>query len=364
MAVGTFTLQEIKRVGATRNQTAPGEKFEWTADRTPPDTARGGARAAPRRPWTFGTQLRTVRTDYPGARTPSEQVLGPNHKPFTLTGRFDDRYNFPGYALTEQRRLEAMVRRGNLVRVGFQNQVFEVLITEVDFEYHREWYIGYTLTVSTHDRPEDIDISDRSPASTRSVQEAFDEVDLLVQALATAHQEAPVSFLANSTAIDTDGQVDALLASQDRLADSVDQREVGIDQATISPFRRLATQFRTVGSDAFGLLDTLVDVRSDITLGVRTALAVLDFETWSRSLRFNARLILGTASQAAGDLEEREAAEAIALYRPRAGESLYRIASRYYGTADAWRLIADRNNLSSVVLDGTELLIIPERGEG
>lgn len=364
MAAGTFTIQEIKRIGATRTQANIGETFEWTSDRTPNDPSLGGARAAPLRPWTFGTALRTVRTDYPGAKTPSEQVLGPNHKPFSLTGRFDDRYNFPGYAVQEMRRFEAMVRRGNLVRIGFQNQAFEALITDLSFDYHREWYIGYTITVSTHDRPDDFTIEDRSPSTARSVQGAFDEMDFVVQALATVQTEAPASYLEGSINADAQADTDALLVAQDSLANTVDERELRIGPETIGPFKRIATQFRTVGNLAFSLSNNLIALRSDVSMGVRTALSVLNFEDWSRSMRFNARIILGSSQVASRDIEERDEAEAIALYRPTAGESLYAISRRFYGTPNAWRLIAERNALQTTNLDGTELLIIPERGEG
>jgi hypothetical protein len=46
----------------------------------------------------------------------------------------------------------------------------------------------------------------------------------------------------------------------------------------------------------------------------------------------------------------------------RQGESLYAISRKFYGTPHAWRLIYDRNHLTSVTLTGDEILIIPERG--
>ena len=365
MAVGTFTIKELNRVGAVDVETEDGETFEWTSDRTAADPTRGGARACPRESWTVGGMLRTARTDYPGARTPSEQVLGPHHKPFTLTGRWDDRYNFPGYAVREMRRFEALCRRGNVCRMQFQNQVFDVLIKDWDFTYRREWYIPYKFSVSTHDRPDDVQTTDRSPTTLMTTQESADELDVIVGALLDAQSAGPAAEIQTALRDTVDASLADLVVTNDAIADTIDAREFEVSgTSTVSPFKRLATQFRTAASEALDVTDDLVSARSDVELGIRTALAVLNFEDWSRSLRFQARVIMGSASSAASDLEERDDGAAISFYRPFKGESLYRVSRRFYGTPFAWRLIADRNALTEISLTGEELLIIPERGEG
>jgi nucleoid-associated protein YgaU len=48
-----------------------------------------------------------------------------------------------------------------------------------------------------------------------------------------------------------------------------------------------------------------------------------------------------------------------ALYRPRAGESLYAISNQFYGTPHQWRQIAEVNGLYGMTLTGEELLTIP-----
>ena len=360
MAAGIFTITELLRYGATRTEAETGDIFRWTNDRL--STKVGGARAAPMRPWTMGGQLRTSRTDYPGARTPSEQVLGPHHVPFTLSGRFDDRYNFPGYAVKEQRRFEALCRRGNPVRIQFQNQAFECLITEWSFDYHRAWYIQYSFTVSVHDRPDQLDRSDRSPPKTKSPQEAADQLGLVTITMLENIGIAPKFLLASQIVVETNARIGTLTDTRDGIGATLDSREFAVDTNTQSPFARLATQFRTAARTATDLLQDLAEVRSDVDLGAKTVGGVLDFEDWSRTLRFQSRALLGLGRQAAQDLEERNEPDALAVYRPAAGESLYAISRRFYGTPFAWRLIADHNNLSSVTLTGDELLVIPERG--
>ena len=347
-----------------------GEIFEWTNDRTPPDAQKGGGRAIPRQAWDQGGMLRTIRTDYPGAKTPSEQVLGPNHKPQSFSGRWDDRYNFPTYARAEMRRFEAMVRRGNLVRISFQEISYEALITDWNFSYRRDWQIGYSFTASIHDRADDYDLADRSPDTTKSATESFDEVNDLINAfVADSEKQRRTRALEakmGGTAMDASKAAQAsMLANRDALADNLDQQELNVEEIggrAFSPYRQLSTKFRAISDDAFGLIDDLIEVRSDVEMTVRTALGILDFEDWSRSLRFQSHVLMGTATQGANEMDERADPDALRVDRPHEGESLYAISRRFYGTPHSWRLIADRNGLTDFELTGEELLIIPESG--
>lgn len=365
MAVGVFSITELLRVGANRQESVIGEVFEWTSDRTPSDPVRGGARAAPLRPWTFGGRLRTARTDYPGARTPSEQVLGPTEKSFSLAGRFDDRYNFRGFAVAEMRRFRDMCRRGNPCRIQFQNQTFEVLIIEWDFDYHKDYYIPYKFSVSNHDRPENLLRTDRSPSTAQSPQDAFDKLEQTTLAMVEAQGLVPRDAVASDLTNRVETRVGDTTQAKDVVGDTLDEREFSIDaDAVVGPFDRLATQFREAQAAAFSVTQELITVRADTEVGIQQALKVLQFEDWVRSQRFFARIVMGQAAGAADELEEREEPNATRLYRPFAGESLYRVATRFYGSPDAWRLIAARNNLSTTLLTGEETLIIPERGLG
>lgn len=367
-SAGAFSIQEIGRIGRqTGGRPDGGEAatFEWTSDRTPLDARKGGARACPRQPWAIGGNMRHVRTDYSGARTPSVQVLGPRKKPQEFNGRWDDRYNFDGYAAAEMRRFEAMCERGNLVRVQFQGQAFEGMITDWTFPYRRSWYIEYQFTFDAHVRAGEASLDDRSPASTKSAQQAFDEQDVIISAILDAQDFAPAAAMGGDSMDQIKARISDMTRSHRSIGDTLDQRELLKDPgAPIQAFTRMATQFRQVQNDALAILDEMTALRSDVELAHRTAASVLDFEDWSRSTRFRARVVLGTSHESAREVEERAEPNAIALYRPTAGESLMKISRRYYGTPHCWGLIAERNALTSMTLTGDELLIIPERGTG
>jgi len=372
-AAGTFTITELGRVGGRsggRPDGGEGEIFEWTNDTSPQDPIKGGGRCIPRQPWVQGGMLRTVRTDYPGAKTPSEQVLGPNHKPQSFSGNWDDRYNFPTFARGELRRFEAMARRGNLVRIAFQEMSYEALITDWNFTYKRDWQIGYSFTASIHDRADDYSLADRSPDTTLSATEAFSLVDLSVSGLSVVADENLRKLnlegkLAGDAANASKVAMADILVKRDALGDTLDQQELSISDLAnrvASPFRRVATEFRAISASANSALDIGTELRSDINLGVNTVMGVLQFEDWSRTLRFQQRILMGQATVGANEMDERAEPDAVRVYRPSQGESLYQISRRFYGTPHSWRLIADRNGLVDFELTGEELLIIPESG--
>lgn len=364
MARNLFIITEL-RTATDPSNADEGERFEWTADRDPTkpfDGARGGgARACPIKPWTLGGTMRKVRTDYPGARSPSTQILGPARKPFSLSGRWDDRYNGDGYAVAEMRRFEAMCMRGNLCRFQYGSQVVEGIIEDWDFPIQRLWDIDYTFTVDTHQRPDEAN-TNRSPETPSDPMSLLDDFDLAVQAMLEADSLAPRSLVGGTLSDNvTELLVDTTIA-RDGLATTIDNRDVSPPEQPVDAFTRIATQFRAGRAAAYGLLLRLAEVRSDTDMGAMSAMAVLDFEDWTRSLRFAARIAMGKGR--AGDKAATERAEpnAVRLYRPAQDEHLYAISRKFYGTPHAWKLIYDRNALQSFNMLGTETLIIPERG--
>lgn len=364
MARHTFIITELRSDTDPANADE-GERFEWTSDRDPvkpfDGTGGGGARACPMKPWPFGGQQRTVRTDYPSAVTPSEQVMGPMRKPFTLSGKWDDRHNGDGYARNELDRFEAMAKRGNLCRFQYGDLVLEGIIVEWDLEVDRLDYIRYSFQVSVHHRPEEKDIQ-RSPKTASDPLTLLDEFDTVVQALLDADTRSPRGAVAGTLADDITDQLVEITTARERLATTIDNRDIAAPEQPVDAFRRIATQFRSARGAAYDLLVRLAEVRADLDMAQSTAMSVLEFEDWIRSLRFAARVAMGKAFDGDKAATEHASPNAVRLYRPREGEHLYAISRKFYGTAHAWKLIYDRNDLQSFQMAGTETLIIPERG--
>jgi hypothetical protein len=108
------------------------------------------------------------------------------------------------------------------------------------------------------------------------------------------------------------------------------------------------------------MLTQLNSASSTSKLAYESAMSTLEFETWARGLAAQSRLAWANADAFQRDLERRSEPKAKALYRPFKGESLYSISSRFYNTPHEWRRIMDKNGLTNLTLQGTELLIIPE----
>lgn len=357
---GIFQIQQIRRVGG--GPLEGGQVFEWVAGDKAPDPSKGGARACPEKPWGFEIEHHTVRTNYPGATLPSVQRLGPRRGSTTLRGRFDDRYNFRGFAQREMRRLEKLVEDGAFVRISYGANVFEGTMDKAAFSVRRAWDIDYEITVDIHRRPDDGLSPTRSPAVARGPLRAFDDADLVTSAMLEAHDSAPRLALGTDIGRLADDALQSLMNARDQLAATLDGRELAAISQPVDVFRRLSTQFRGLASGAFGTFDALYEARSDLDVGARTAMSVIKFEDWSRSMRWSATLLMGSAFSASREVQEHTAPYAVAMYRPQAGESLYAISTRFFGTPNAWRAIADRNSLHVFTLTGDELLIIPERG--
>lgn len=362
-ARGLFVITELRRTAGGTGPAPGAARFEWSSGNAMPDPAKGGARAAPLGTWTLGTEVVLVRTDYPGARSASVQVITPKRKPFTWTGRWDDRYNFPGYAVGEFQRFEEMVNRANICRFQFQGQVVEGVIRDFDPDYKGDWLVKYAFTVEVLQRPAE-NQPNRSPAGPLSPAQRFDAAAVAVVSMQVAADTVPAGALGGTLANDVATTMVTTVTNRDALGATLDQRDSRPAAQGSASLPRLATQFRQLGDGAQRTIDQLVDARSDLDVVTQTAANVLDFEVWSRSMRFNARLLLGSSIAGANDMDERASPNAERLYRPHEGESLYAISRWAYGTPHGWRLIAERNGLTDFAMTGDETLIIPERGAG
>lgn len=347
------------------------DSFAWVSSKTPPPDKNGGARACPQGQWQIGASLRTVRTEYPGATSPSEQVLGAQQEEQNFQGSFDDRYNYPGYAIATMRGFEDLCRRGTTVRISFQAQSFIGIIRTWKWNYKRASEIGYEFTASIHKRSEWVD---HAPAegNSRTLTRAVRDVDEATAVLLEQYNESDGSraslgggSAANVPSIDSDVRSSLLDVSnsRDALTDTVDQQSVNAAKNPLVTLGRITAHAQAVQAAALNVTLTLAEARSDVVCTGKSAMAVLNFEVWSRSLRGSARLVMGQSRVASEAAQERSDPTVKALCRPYKGESLYSISNRYYGTPHAWRLIADRNGLRTMTLMGDEVLLIPERGE-
>jgi hypothetical protein len=351
-AASICTIREILPGGDT------GEEFVWTSDDHPVAGQQGGGRAAWIQPLAFGIRHRQVVTRYPGTKKPSRQMLGSERKPFTLTGRFDDRYNYPGFAVDEMRRIEALVERGNMLEISHAGQAFVAVMTDADWAYRKDWDIGYSLAIDPDSRKDEQRPANVSPFTVEQPAQAVDDLTALADQMGEAHSKRPPGLLSTTMKATTD-TLRSMNAALANLQDAV--KATSGRGSTLGQFQQLAIQAQNVQGNCAGVAEALIGVRSDLETGIRTAAGVIRLEVWAKTLGYLARLAMWRSIQARRGLAERATPRTKQLYRPRKGQSLMEVSRECYGTPYGHRAIASANHLHSYTLTGGEILIIPER---
>lgn len=354
MAVRAFTVTELRRAGDGGYIDTP-VKFEWTNE----------GMSAPRGSWKFGVTQRTVREDYPGVEEPVEQVLGPNYKDFSLQGVWDDRYNFYGFATDQWRKFEALCQRGSLCRFEFESVSIVGLLKDADFDYKRASLIGYSFTVSPHYRVSGgigsgTTVRRKTPDALRPVTEYRDVAVSLGDQMDSVQALAPSAVMVGTVHADTATFLARMHQGVADLVDAVDQR-VGNTTDTFVDLKRVSNALNVLKGSAAAMIINVAGLSSSTGLAYDNAVAALDYDSWRCGLSATARKMGLLSVQGRNELARRVEPKAVALYRPRKDESLYSISQRFYGTPTGWQLIATRNGLTTITLQGTELLIIPER---
>lgn len=353
-----LVITELQRVGENLGPT--GVSFKFSKENF----------SAPRGPQQFGLSLRTMRTDLPGSEDPVEQVLGWNYEPFTVKGVWDDRHAGAGYAEQTCREFRDMVKRGNPVSYQFEQTSFRGLITKFEWLYVRKDYQTYSFTISPHKMRENETVrvdsnkfrkvfTDPRTAVLRA-QAGLDAMKR-AQALASFAANARVQqllktgiFAELNDALDT---VEQGITSAKNL---VDKELLGPIENATKALNRGAQIMNSVKTAQASILSKTKSLNRSTHMSLDSVAENLKFETWHRSLSGATRLSVVEVEQSRRDFAYRAQPKPKRLHRVRQGESLYQISTRYYGTPHHWRDILAINKLSSIILQGGELLEIPE----
>lgn len=330
-------------------------QFVWDAN----------ARTLPKS-WPAGLKVRTTRYDYPGALKPREQRFGANFKPFVLSGEWWDAYAGAGYADQARRAMEDMLFRGGglgFVRIEFDGIVMYGQITDFDPDIIRTDLIEWHLSVSPHFREPG---NGRAPVLPPSVKAPDDYAANLTSSLGDMQDLmdfAPTMTGVGTLVADATTAVNDLADDINALNGATQDRFLGLSiqsQQPVNALARLSAAFVSVQKTGFDLLDELKGQRSDLSLGYETAVGALTFDVWRCGLEASAREMIYQATEAAAEMARRANPDALRLYSPRKGESLYDISQAVYGTPNRWIDIALRNNIVTIELQGNETLILPQ----
>lgn len=358
----TFVVQElgVGDPGATL------VRFEWTAR----------SRSAPRHGWEYGVRLRTKREDYPSGSEPTEQVLGSNYEPFDISGVWDNRWAQQalgpldalndGFAENQRKEFEKLVQRGNLVRLEFEGISITGLITNFRPTYFTKFRIGYKFSFSPHFRVVGGDTragNVLAPTVTDPV-DAMRDADQAVNNARDFLNQAPAPLMALDVYSSIVSSVDDWQSRLDTINSVISVRTQQGATDAINPLGRVVQSFQSLRTSALLIPPLLYSARTDSTdvLAYEAAVLNLSFEEFAREISFTARQLAVICEKASRDLNRLVVNKVLAIYRPHAGESLYGVANKFYGNPFLWRNIYDQNNLSDIVLDGSQTLVIPDAG--
>jgi len=322
-------------------------------------------------------QVKTSRHEIPGSNKVVEHALAATWQPFEITGEWDDKWgnrrspsntvltNSGPYAISMFKEFAAMVTRMPLVRIEIDALSFVGLLTDLKLKYRTQTFIAWTATMSPHaneivtvDRPKTV--SSQSLVKWASdAAEQRDRIKLLFDDITNA-PGATLPAIAFKT-----NQLDDFTLKLLEVNDSIDRMqgliEDGFHTETESKLLLMASTFRRIRASSTSAITFLKNSTPDNNIGYEDAITEMRLSEWYNGSVEQFWRMVGLASQAELDVRLRARQRPRAIYYPKAGESLERISLKFYGTADAWRAIYDKNNLSSIILTGDEELIIPER---
>lgn len=350
-----FTVTELPADGAVI-QGGPA-RFEWNAD----EPGKVGRRSSPRRPLTIATKVRFKRTDYPGGDDSTIQVLGANAEPITFQGGWDDRWNYAGYARETRRAFNDMVRRGNLVRIEFQGMAWTGIIARAEYPYDYDERIGYSFTLEPQIEEDAAPLRPAGQAPPPlSASQLVDGLGPGMQALTDLRQKQVP--LVGAERSDLDAALDTVAAAFAEVDAMINTRIVQPAEETRLALLRVTQLFGQIRSSTYDAMALLKGWKADAQVAFQTAKSVLDFETWSRDMRAELRDLGVLAYESQQEVARRAAPDAKATYRPREGEHLMSVSTKFFGTPHQWRGIMLRNGLSYPVMTGDEILVIGPSG--
>ncbi len=366
-----FVIEELLPV-ASKTRGATPAKFTWDVEH----------RNMPEGAWEYAITQRSNRVDYPGGDSPTEQILGPNYEPFEMKGAWLDKWNYAGYARDTRRDFEVLVRRGHLCKFICNDIVFVGLIKNLRVQVKNMFTIRYQFTVSPHNRgasEDELSFKSSGPSGKDPRQRAMEVqaknerlVDAMVSQAVFQNVNKTISMpqgpavptmpLAAQASI-LQGEILSLSRS---ITNGVDDIFSALDKAVLSPvtdtlsaLKVLASSFAIVRGRCQQVIDRMATVRSD-TQTIQSAIDLHQFHAWSRGISLQATLMWGDCYNAEEDLVKKTTPDIMALHLAQPNESLYRVALRYYGSPTAWKIIAERNHIEGFMLNGGELLVIPE----
>lgn len=317
----------------------------------------------PFQPFEFGGEQKIVKDYYPGNSEPVVQVLNPMEDDLVIRGRMKDkRYKDPaakGVSEELQKQIDGIRIRGNLLRItmgewrryGFLQKTKFNMKTLSDIEYELTFSIvGFNeprqCSIIQTEKNVPLEINKDLLSQLASFQAQADSIPSTVpQSIADILNDA-ISDVAGVVAGVT-GFVDDVLSQVEDIS-AVLNRGIGLvrhAQGEIIRFKR-----------RIGQLSYSLESLTGISVGGRYTANSFIANTQGSGNDLQALL-----AQLRDRFAELAATRPLARYRVKSGDTLQRIANRFYANSEEWETIYDHNGLTSTELEVGSVLEIPRQ---
>lgn len=307
-------------------------------------------------------KVTTMRRMPAGAEQPVEQVMSASWEPFVVEGEWSDRWAGAGFARAMRRDFARAVGQTMLARFQIDQESLVGLITNLKTTYITSDRSRYSFTFSPHinEAVGSLQQSTNKPP-VQPINQRIDNAIENLDDLIAATDAASVIPVKNLDIEDVKPKLVSVLAAVDSASAAILSGVSDVSQLPTNPLLAAAGAFRKVRATALEVMTVVGDRRSDIAVAWDDAISILQFDEWRSALLQSSVRTAGTSRDAELDLMAKASQRPRAIHYAKANESLERISLRYYGTPDNWRAIFDANNLDSLLLEGGEVLLIPER---
>lgn len=332
-------------------------------------------RALPYRPVEFVGEQAHVQTWYPGNPVATIQVLGPREGALNIGGTwktsklvgsvkllgFDD-IPSDGGTVTAEDLVQVFHRlriAGNALEVRWGPEVRRGVLYRFSPNYQRLEDIEWTAEFVWSQR------GDQLPARAARTENPAQTTTAAMNRLSDAAAAEPPSIVDQAREVVRTG-VDAMRQGISTFTQTVVQIQSTANVAS-ARFQQLQAITQEVVDTTRALRKGSLDLPYTKLLPIDDVVQVLRVENWRRDVGANARRTGAQAVRGRDDVAARSVPGYLAIVTLRENQTLRHLALTFYGSADAWTVIADANGLTgSTAPVGTVLRIprAPTAGSG
>lgn len=328
----------------------------------------------PHQPFVFGGEQHLVKEYYPGNTEPTVQVLGSRESDINVKGRLkakhikfatkDERTEFRRYATEMQKQMDLIRLNGWLCRfefIGANKATWKRwgFIEKTNFEMKTMADIDYNLSlfIVGFNKPTDYIIA----ADAQGVP--FSENKELIKKLAEQQAQLlqvpttlprSISDQLNDAISEISTAVTLVTGFVDTILNEVDSVKASIERAKglVKNARNKCTQFQR----RVGAISPEGNYNKAAGLGVAGAYKNASYLTAAQS---NVYSIVALLAAMAASLAKIAATAPLARHRIQSGDTLQKIAIKFYNDQSKWNLIFDHNKLTTTILTVGNVIEIP-----